>query len=43
MEKNNEKDLRVYVAPEAEIVKIGGDSAVMQTIKPGSGTDDSDF
>jgi len=43
MEKNNEKDLRNYTQPETEIVMIGGDSPVMQTIVPGSGAEDTDF
>ena len=30
MEKNNEKMSRPYVAPETEIVRIGGDDVIMQ-------------
>ena len=30
MEKNNEKELRVYIQPETEIVKIGGEDFIMQ-------------
>ncbi len=36
MEKNNEKDLQAYIRPETEIVTIGGDSTVMQSIDPTS-------
>ena len=43
MEKMNEKDLCAYVKPEVEIVTIGGDSTVMQSILPGSSDEDSDF
>ena len=43
MEKNNEKDLQAYIRPETEIVTIGGDSTVMQSISPGSGGDDIPF
>ena len=42
MESNN-MELRTYVQPETEIVTIGGDSAVMQTITPGSNAEDDDF
>lgn len=43
MEKNNEKALRTYVAPETEIVKISGDDCFMQDINPGSGEEGGDF
>lgn len=43
MEKNIEKELRTYIRPETEIVKIGGDDRIMQTINPGSGKDETDF
>ena len=43
METKNKKELCAYVQPETEIVTIGGDSAVMQTITPGSNAEDDDF
>ena len=43
METKNEKDLRVYVQPETEIVMIGGDSVIMQDILPASGASDTDL
>ncbi|MDO4999130.1 MAG: hypothetical protein Q4E27_02650 [Bacteroidales bacterium] len=43
MEKTNEKDPRAYIRPETEIVKIGGDDRIMQTINPGSGKDETEF
>ena len=43
MEKNNEKMSRPYLAPETEIVKIGGEIPVMQTIGPGSKEEGGSF
>lgn len=43
MEKNNEKVLLAYIRPETEIVKIGGDDRIMQTIDPTSNPGDIDF
>lgn len=44
MEKNNEKDLRVYIRPETEIVKIGGEDFIMEGgIEQGSGAASEGF
>ena len=44
MEKNNERMSRPYVAPETEIVKIGGEYFIMQTgIEEGSAASSEGF
>lgn len=43
MEKNNEKELRTYIRPETEVVKIGGEEVIMQGIAPGSKPESTDF
>lgn len=43
METKIEKDLRSYEQPEAEIVTICGETAMMQDIGGGSGEPDQDL
>ena len=39
MEKNNEKDLRVYVQPETVVVELANEGVICQrTLEPGHGT-----
>jgi len=42
MEKNNEKELRIYSRPECEIVKIAGDVVILDGgIEQGSGQNEN--
>jgi len=43
MEKNNEKELRIYSRPECEVVKIFDEIIVLQDIHPGSSEESTDF